>query len=361
MTRGTLSLIAIAIAMVVLLAPASAVADRAGSKVSIDHFDDTGSDIRWAGKVKSPRHQCEVGRTVVLWFVGPGDERNKAGQDKTDEKGRWIIHTPFTLASSAYAKVKPRKLPNGLRCGGNRSATFPLENRPAPRAAVQANLTIIASQINPDVEEPAQIDFNGKLQSTPKCRKGRRISVFKVRPGKDLKVGSGKSNRRGKWYVPGEVPGTNNSNGTYYAKTPRVKKGDTVCAGDKSANHVADQQKPRARGQTQRVTTTVELWGAGPTDPTPVRAHRRSVTHYRFYGRIFSAQAKCTKLRRLTLYNALPGEDRKLETGASDTLGYFSINVDTLDLDSGTVYAKAPKAKRGRTVCKGDRSENITL
>ena len=247
MRRGTLSLIAVAIAVVALPAPAGAMADTAGSRVSIDHFDDTGSDIRWAGKVKSPRHQCEVGRRVTLWFRD-SDSSNQVGSDKTDEKGRWIIHTPFTMAPEAYAKVKPRKLPNGLRCKGNRSEIFPLVTRPARRAAVPATLKIIASQINPKVEEPAQIDFNGRLQSTRKCRKGRRVSVFKVQPGKDLKVGGGKTNRKGKWYVPGEVAGTNNSNGNYYAKTPRVKKGDTTCEGDKSDVHHADQQQPRLGG-----------------------------------------------------------------------------------------------------------------
>ena len=244
MRRRTLSLTAVAIAVGALLVPAGAMADKAGSRVSIDHFDDTGSDIRWAGKVKSPRHQCEVDRKVTLWFEDPGPT-TQVGSDKTDEKGRWIIHTPFTLDQNAYAKVKPRKLPNGLRCKGGRSADFNLAGRPARRAAVPANLKIIASQINPKVEEPAQIDFNGKLQSTRKCRKGRQVSVFKVQPGKDLKVGGGKSNRKGKWHVPGEVSGTNNSNGDYYAKTPRVKKGDTTCAGDKSDVHHADQQQPR--------------------------------------------------------------------------------------------------------------------
>ena len=115
----------------------------------------------------------------------------------------------------------------------------------ASRAPVPTNLTILASQINPKTEIPAQIDFNGKVQSTPKCRRGRKVNVFKVRPGKDLKVGSDRSNRKGNWYVPGEVPGTPNSNGTYYAKTPRDRKGDTVCAPDRSQNHVADQQQPR--------------------------------------------------------------------------------------------------------------------
>ena len=116
-------------------------------------------------------------------------------------------------------------------------------------------------------------------------------------------------------------------------------------------------------GGVQKVPTAVEIFGAEPADSPPPRVSdpRLSAT-FRFYGRVTADAQKCAKLRKLYLFDRRGGPDAKIGTGYSDTLGYWSINASSTRVEDGVVYAKAPKARRGRnTICEADRSPNLVL
>jgi len=68
--------------------------------------------------------------------------------------------------------------------------------------------------------------FHGTIQS-PKaaCRKNRTVRLYREKSGPDKLLGTGKSNKKGKWSIPIKL-----TSGGYYAKTP--KKG--TCAAAKS-------------------------------------------------------------------------------------------------------------------------------
>lgn len=57
----------------------------------------------------------------------------------------------------------------------------------------------------------------GLTASVAKCCKNREIEAFRVESGRDGSLGKTKTNKRGKWCLRGEVPGST-SNGVYYAK-----------------------------------------------------------------------------------------------------------------------------------------------
>jgi len=70
--------------------------------------------------------------------------------------------------------------------------------------------------------------FHGKLVSKRQsCLGNRRVKMFRERNGKKVKLGSDKSNAKGKWNIP---VGKNLKPGTYYATV--AKRGN--CKGDKS-------------------------------------------------------------------------------------------------------------------------------
>jgi hypothetical protein len=70
--------------------------------------------------------------------------------------------------------------------------------------------------------------FHGKLVSKRQsCLGNRRVKMFRERNGKKVKLGSDKSNAKGKWNIP---VGKNLKSGTYYATVTKTKN----CKGDKS-------------------------------------------------------------------------------------------------------------------------------
>jgi hypothetical protein len=70
--------------------------------------------------------------------------------------------------------------------------------------------------------------FHGKLVSKRQsCLGNRRVKMFRERNGKKVKLGSDKSNAKGKWNIP---VGKNLKPGSYYATVTKTKN----CKGDKS-------------------------------------------------------------------------------------------------------------------------------
>ena len=71
--------------------------------------------------------------------------------------------------------------------------------------------------------------FHGKLVSKRgSCLGNRSVKMFRERNGKKVKLGSDKSNAKGKWAIP---VGKNLKSGSYYAIV--TKRGN--CKGDKSS------------------------------------------------------------------------------------------------------------------------------
>ena len=65
------------------------------------------------------------------------------------------------------------------------------------------------------------------FDSRKRCADGRRVIVFRARPGKNEKIGSTRANGAvGAW----SVLDSEKANGTYYAKAPETPE----CEGDKS-------------------------------------------------------------------------------------------------------------------------------
>ena len=79
--------------------------------------------------------------------------------------------------------------------------------------------------------------YHGVVESEfQKCVPGRRVVVFRVRPGADRKVATDRSDREGSWGV--EKP---RGGGRFYAKVRRkqnIVSGDGyVCRADRAPNH----------------------------------------------------------------------------------------------------------------------------
>jgi len=72
------------------------------------------------------------------------------------------------------------------------------------------------------------------------------------------------------------------------------------------------------------VPTSIEVWGAQVADAPPERGTKPD---FRVYGRVFSPRAKCTRLRRIDLFNVRDGSKIKIGSGFSDTQGRWSINA----------------------------------
>ena len=73
--------------------------------------------------------------------------------------------------------------------------------------------------------------FKGKVKSQKKaCKKNRKVTVKRVRSGSDQKIGSTKSNKKGKWRVD-TAPA---QNGKYYAVAKKKSKNNYVCKKGKS-------------------------------------------------------------------------------------------------------------------------------
>ena len=81
----------------------------------------------------------------------------------------------------------------------------------------------------------AESSFKGKVKSKKKkCRKGRTVVVKEVGEGK---VGQDKTNKKGKYSVPGGGalgPGEYDEPGQFFAKAKKKKKGNTICKAAKS-------------------------------------------------------------------------------------------------------------------------------
>lgn len=188
------------------------------------------------------------------------------------------------------------------------------------------------------------------------CVEGAKVEVYvQEQTSQPKKIGTDKANSDGDFRVSEKISNARGDR-TYAYLVPRTLGNATRCEGARS-NSVPLSRAQRPRARVQKAGTTVEIWDTAASDEPPPRA---IFPETRVYGAVLSSKGKCTELRKLSLYVQKPGKDPKLESGYSDTEGYFSINVAT-DKITGPLYVRAPKAKRGkRLLCKPDKSNVIT-
>ena len=72
--------------------------------------------------------------------------------------------------------------------------------------------------------------FKGRVRSSARvCKRNRKVQMFVVRDGPDLKEGSDRTNRRGRYTIT-----HSGGDGRYYAKALKKVSGNTTCKPKKS-------------------------------------------------------------------------------------------------------------------------------
>lgn len=228
------------------------------------------------GRVHSEVRKCMGERRVVVFKVRSGADRKLATARTQFKYGRgdWgvtvrSISTEGLLGDVLYAKVL-RKVGDGFVCLADRSATM---KPPAChcRGQTATSTTGPVDRVPPDLRisgdttaaAPPEVvkyrtrllitterDFlhHGRLLSdrdrnpgydpahaVRKCMAGRRVTVFKQRPGADRKVGTRRSylgRGLGIWGAPRFVKAPGQAQ--VYAKVRREVHDEFVCRGDRS-------------------------------------------------------------------------------------------------------------------------------
>jgi hypothetical protein len=117
-------------------------------------------------------------------------------------------------------KIGPRSVAalvlTALACAGLAAAAF---------AGVHRYNTELTGTFEADV-------YHGQVKSKAgKCERGRRVVLFKQRPGADRKVGADRSDRRGNWLVDPR------GGGRFYAKVREKSGNGYVCRADRAPEH----------------------------------------------------------------------------------------------------------------------------
>ena len=105
-------------AMVLVPAGGSVAATNHASRISMHYQPAAGG--QFAGKVRS-RNVCTAGRRIVIYRKRPGRDAS-LGRARTTATGKWRLRTGKPRRGDYYARVLPRSVAGGVRCGGARSA-----------------------------------------------------------------------------------------------------------------------------------------------------------------------------------------------------------------------------------------------
>ena len=95
--------------------------------------------------------------------------------------------------------------------------------------------------------------------------------------------------------------------------------------------------------------TTVEILGAGTSNPKPLY----------FQGVVKSQKRYCEKERKVTLYRARSGKDKRVgaKRAEPDEYGGWVWEVEVSTPQLGNYYGKAEKTRK----CRGDKSKKFKL
>jgi hypothetical protein len=188
------------------------------------------------------------------------------------------------------------------------------------------------------------------------CRKGRTVVVTgrDDATGDTRVFGRDRTGRNGRYEVREPIPFEEDFIHTKLRRK-RLRTG-AKCAGDRSEEI---STAGRAAG-VRRVPTEVLTYGAEYADAPP---GEDDFERARAFGKVEAGKPTCARFRKLSAYMDLEaGPDVLLGTAYTDSRGYWSVTTPFENVKFGELFAKAPKAKRGkRIVCKADRSPNVQI
>ncbi len=76
-----------------------------------------------------------------------------------------------------------------------------------------------------------------------------------------------------------------------------------------------------------------------------------------FKGRVNSDAAKCTRNRKVRVFQKMAGPDLEIGADRSNYKGRWKASTAAM---SGEWYAKVGRVVKGSTICKGDRSKTVS-
>ena len=190
----------------------------------------------WSTRIKSEKEKCVPGRQMHVYQKVDGPD-TELGQSTSDENGRGGVSNggqpPFTAEESYYAKV-PHK---SNQCDAIKSKIVVGDNSPMRTSERKAGKA--PAVITMDITDIGDTwAYGGKITSEkPKC-KARKITVYRIKPGKDGKIGAGNSYPN--FLEPSDpayywnVEDSKEPNGEYYAlaeATNKCKKAKSLVIG----------------------------------------------------------------------------------------------------------------------------------
>ena len=188
--------------------------------------------------------KCEPGRRVDLFEVRPGADR-KLGTARSKyrhqrARGANAVFAVRKYRGAVYAKVR-REVHDQFVCGGDRSELH--DDRDSVVRALGAQTALAATYstkltITHDQGSHGHVLIHGHVVSgdRKKCEVGRRVTLFKQRPGADRLIGTVQSRRHGlDWSMSVPRPAKGGLH-VYATVSPKVGDG-FVCGPDRSPIH----------------------------------------------------------------------------------------------------------------------------
>lgn len=203
------------------------------SGADLKHIESAAAGTNGLGLFKFQLHSRDPGTTQFSVWV---DEDNNDRQCPNEPEGTgsigWGTSAPSPIGVPADESTCPSPTGTGTTSPSPSTTSpsptptntspspTPTNTTPPPPVVAESTITI-----NYDGNS-----FDGKVKSDlRKCRKDRKVVAKKVKPGRDKKVGSDTTNRRGKYSIL-----ERNADGTYYTVAKKKTIGNVTCLRDRS-------------------------------------------------------------------------------------------------------------------------------
>jgi hypothetical protein len=233
------------------------------TKVTIDRESHPEDGVLWHGGLKSKARKCVEGRRVVLLRQRPGPDRRLGSSDAMAGGFGWAWEVMAPTNGRVYAKAKETPvcradrseiIENGDLCPDDpeqiacprpdRSPTIKRSSHPRSLGAQTAAApNVVKYRTEVTIAAGRAGLYHGEVRSrVRKCMEGRRVILFKVRPGPDRKLDTARRTQleggaygtpRAPWGVVVGFP-TEGQHGDVYAKVQREVGDGFVCRRDRS-------------------------------------------------------------------------------------------------------------------------------
>jgi hypothetical protein len=193
----TLSFALAGIGLLAVAAPAAANHDVFKQRVELTRVVQTESgDYRVKGRVHSPVARCR--KRMARLYQGVGGRTD--WKDRTTRRGKFSIRVPQSEEGRTFRVRAP-----GVQCASDKSRWFTLPPASEAGIAAAASASAAADVVKYDTTLTLTKDmggnYHGKVYSdrdrnpeyhpakaVRKCAEGRRVTLFKIRPGADHKL-----------------------------------------------------------------------------------------------------------------------------------------------------------------------------